>query len=239
VTVARFKDLCMDAGDALGLVRFWQQTLGGTLVDHGDGSGRVDPPPGHGKNETIWVDPVPEPHVVKTRLHLDLELPAPDPGPLLRAGAQVRSEPGKDHWWILTDPDGNEFCAFPPGEASPPREQGLVAGVIQLTLDCADSQAQAAWWASVLGGSLRQAGYGPKLRGAAGFPWQEWLFQSVPEPKTVKNRIHWDVSLADPAPDALVARGATVLREPGGDIRWWVLADPEGNEFCGFPPGSE
>jgi hypothetical protein len=25
-----------------------------------------------------------------------------------------------------------------------------------------------------------------------------------------------------------------VLREPGGDIRWHVLADPEGNEFCAF-----
>jgi hypothetical protein len=28
--------------------------------------------------------------------------------------------------------------------------------------------------------------------------------------------------------------GATVLREPGGDIGWHVLADPEGNEFCAF-----
>jgi hypothetical protein len=25
-----------------------------------------------------------------------------------------------------------------------------------------------------------------------------------------------------------------VLREPGGDIDWHVLADPEGNEFCAF-----
>jgi hypothetical protein len=111
-----------------------------------------------------------------------------------------------------------------------------VAGVIQLTLDCADPQALAAWWAEVLGGSLRPAEYGPKLRGAAGFPWPEWLFRAVPEPKTVKNRIHWDVTLDGPTPDALVARGATVLREPGGDISWWVLADPEGNEFCGFKP---
>jgi hypothetical protein len=32
----------------------------------------------------------------------------------------------------------------------------------------------------------------------------------------------------------LAEAGATVLREPGGDIRWHVLADPEGNEFCAF-----
>jgi Glyoxalase-like domain len=36
---------------------------------------------------------------------------------------------------------------------------------------------------------------------------------------------------------AFIQAGAIVLREPGGDITWWVLADPEGNEFCGFPPG--
>jgi hypothetical protein len=32
----------------------------------------------------------------------------------------------------------------------------------------------------------------------------------------------------------LVEAGATVLREPGGDIGWHVLADPGGNEFCAF-----
>jgi len=35
-----------------------------------------------------------------------------------------------------------------------------------------------------------------------------------------------------PAVAPLVEAGATVLREPGGDIHWHVLADSEGNEFC-------
>jgi hypothetical protein len=54
----------------------------------------------------------------------------------------------------------------------------------------------------------------------------------VPEPKTVKNRIHWDVygTVAD-----FEAAGATVLWEMP---RWTVMADPEGNEFCVFPPRS-
>jgi hypothetical protein len=39
-------------------------------------------------------------------------------------------------------------------------------------------------------------------------------------------------------PRLLVDRGARVLREPDDDARWWVLADPEGNEFCAFGPES-
>lgn len=63
------------------------------------------------------------------------------------------------------------------------------------------------------------------------------LFQRVPEPKTVKNRLHLDVH-AGPGQRAaeverLVALGASSVRtveEPGGT--WEVLLDPEGNEFC-------
>ena len=61
------------------------------------------------------------------------------------------------------------------------------------------------------------------------------FFNEVPEVKTVKNRVHLDVWLpgADVAP--LVGLGATVLREPDEEIDWWLVADPEGNEFCAFP----
>jgi hypothetical protein len=48
-------------------------------------------------------------------------------------------------------------------------------------------------------------------------------------PKTVKNRIHWDV-YGDM--DAFVAAGATMLADLPA---WTVLADPEGNESCVFP----
>lgn len=61
-----------------------------------------------------------------------------------------------------------------------------------------------------------------------------WVFTPVPEPKTVKNRVHWDVLLDDATVDDLVAAGATVLRRPDDEIDWTVLADPEGNEFCAF-----
>jgi hypothetical protein len=64
------------------------------------------------------------------------------------------------------------------------------------------------------------------------------LFQEVPEGKTVKNRLHIDVHSEPGELDGLVARlqalGASRVREvdkgPAG--HWWVMRDPEGNEFC-------
>ncbi|NGO42772.1 VOC family protein [Streptomyces ureilyticus] len=63
------------------------------------------------------------------------------------------------------------------------------------------------------------------------------LFQRVPEPKTIKNRLHIDVHAEPGQREAEVARltdlGAAVQREvkePGGE--WVIMTDPEGNEFC-------
>lgn len=64
------------------------------------------------------------------------------------------------------------------------------------------------------------------------------LFQDVPENKTVKNRLHIDVHGTPGELDPLVTRleglGAARVREvdhgPAG--HWWVMRDPEGNEFC-------
>jgi hypothetical protein len=68
-------------------------------------------------------------------------------------------------------------------------------------------------------------------------PAHRVLFQIVPEEKTVKNRVHWDVRLAGADKDAvraaLVARGATFLWSASqGPHSWHTMADPEGNEFC-------
>lgn len=67
------------------------------------------------------------------------------------------------------------------------------------------------------------------------------LFQNVPEGKTAKNRVHLDIEYArgDVAKlvelvDRLTGLGATAVREvdqgPAG--HWWIMQDPEGNEFC-------
>jgi hypothetical protein len=64
------------------------------------------------------------------------------------------------------------------------------------------------------------------------------LFQDVPEGKSGKNRLHIDVHSEPGGLEKLAARleelGATRVREfdqgPAG--HWWVMQDPEGNEFC-------
>ena len=63
------------------------------------------------------------------------------------------------------------------------------------------------------------------------------LFQRVPEPKTVKNRVHLDVRVGRDRVDEevarLTARGATVLHHgQQGPYSWVTIADPEGNELC-------
>ncbi|QKW10531.1 VOC family protein [Streptomyces sp. NA04227] len=64
------------------------------------------------------------------------------------------------------------------------------------------------------------------------------LFQDVPEEKSVKNRLHIDIHGEAGGLEVLAARlealGATRVREvdqgPAG--HWWIMRDPEGNEFC-------
>lgn len=68
-----------------------------------------------------------------------------------------------------------------------------------------------------------------------------WVFVSVPEDKTVKNRVHIDLSPdrgSDHAAEVerLVALGARRVDVGQGDVPWVVLADPEGNEFCVLTP---
>jgi len=62
---------------------------------------------------------------------------------------------------------------------------------------------------------------------------QRLLFQRVPEHKTVKNRVHLDLTAPDldAETDRLVALGASVVTRYDG---WITFADPEGNEFCVF-----
>jgi predicted enzyme related to lactoylglutathione lyase len=101
-----------------------------------------------------------------------------------------------------------------------------------VTIDCADPHALAAFWTEATGyrvaadhGSfLMLAGHGVDIG-----------LQQVPEPRAGKDRVHLDFHAEDLDVEVkrLLGLGATVLGEqevPG--LRWTVLADPEGNEFC-------
>jgi hypothetical protein len=110
----------------------------------------------------------------------------------------------------------------------------------ELTFDALNPYALAQFWSELLGRHIRPgdtAGDESVLviehQGQPGL-----LFIRVPEGKSAKNRIHFDLWPTDTTRDAQIERalqlGAVLLadlRRPDGP-GWVVLADPEGNEFC-------
>jgi hypothetical protein len=90
-------------------------------------------------------------------------------------------------------------------------------------------------WAAALGYvSLGEAGAYVVLC-PDGRPGPKLLLQQVPEPKTVKNRMHLDIDAIDIEATRLEALGARrVADDPvhEHDPSWILMVDPEGNEFC-------
>ena len=115
----------------------------------------------------------------------------------------------------------------------------------ELAIDCADPSALARFWCAVLDYEVQDIAdglvtigspLGAEGRNQIGPVPPTLTFAQVPECKTVKNRVHLDVSPTDREQDAEVRRlldlGARHLDVSQGDVSWVVLADPEGNEFC-------
>jgi hypothetical protein len=134
---------------------------------------------------------------------------------------------------------------------------------LQVAIDCADPHALARFWAAATGYEVEdhhdfvqrmlaegQAEVDHTIEVSGRLAWRSaaacrsdepgrprLLFQVVPEPKTVKNRVHLDLHVGEERIDAEVERllglGATRLWDGRqGPHRWITLADPEGNEFC-------
>ncbi|MFE7440326.1 VOC family protein [Streptomyces chartreusis] len=112
----------------------------------------------------------------------------------------------------------------------------MTSDIRHTTIDSTDAYGLAGFWSQVLGLPVHEEnrpGDEDVLIEGAGL-----LFVTVPEPKTVKNRVHLDLQPNDRTRDEEVERvlalGATLVddrRNPDG-TGWAVLADPEGNEFC-------
>ena len=104
-----------------------------------------------------------------------------------------------------------------------------------VTIDCADPQALAEFWTEAVGYRVASDfGAFVVLQPVDG-PGFAIGLQQVPESRIGKNRVHIDWHADDRVEEVtrLSKLGATVLGEqevPG--LRWTVLADPEGNEFC-------
>jgi catechol-2,3-dioxygenase len=112
----------------------------------------------------------------------------------------------------------------------------MTSTLTEVLIDCADAEALAAFWCEVLGWKVIDRDEEDIEIGGDGSS-VTIVFETVPERKTIKNRIHLDVKAndGDQAAEverliALGARRADVGQ--GDDVSWVVLADPEGNEFC-------
>lgn len=100
-----------------------------------------------------------------------------------------------------------------------------------LTFDCADAAKLAGFWSAVLDLPVA-ADASADFAAVEGTPG--WMFLKVPEGKTVKNRVHPDLSTDDLDREVqrLTTLGATRLVDHTEDgTTWTTLADPEGNEF--------
>ncbi|MDQ3978831.1 MAG: VOC family protein [Actinomycetota bacterium] len=109
----------------------------------------------------------------------------------------------------------------------------------EIVVDCEDPRRTAQFWAEVLGWPVAESEEGYFWLSSTGEAWAPppiLVFVAVPEPKTVKNRLHLDLnpSGCDQADELarLLSLGAKRISVGEADVPWVVLADPEGNEFC-------
>jgi catechol 2,3-dioxygenase-like lactoylglutathione lyase family enzyme len=106
-----------------------------------------------------------------------------------------------------------------------------------VAIDCASATTLARFWADVLG---REVADHPTQENAVvlvddeGVHGPRLAFHQVPEPKTVRNRLHLDLITTDfeVETERLIGLGAHTIREiEQGGGRWTTFADVEGNEF--------
>ncbi|MFJ3232863.1 VOC family protein [Streptomyces sp. NPDC086787] len=116
----------------------------------------------------------------------------------------------------------------------------MACRVGEFVLDCQDPEALARFWCEVLDFVVldREEG-GIEIGPPEGFggPQPTMVLLRTDEPKSGKLRLHIDVNPTDRDQDAelerLLAAGAVrVDIGQSGEVPWYVLADPEGNEFC-------
>jgi predicted enzyme related to lactoylglutathione lyase len=242
----RLVNIVIATADLRLLAEFWSQLLGWPIALDLPDEIDVRAPESQGWPLDLIFDPVAEPRTVQNRIHLDLTSSSlADQAAIVERAKDLGAKPvdigQKDvPWVVLADPEGNEFCVLEPREEY--RENGALAAVVA---EAADPVALAGFWAEAMGwqvskqvntdqgvfiGLAAPNGRGPRL-------------EFLPElrPKTVQNRLHLDI--APEAGDdqaAEVARmralGARSIDIGQQDVRWEVMADPQGNEFCVLTP---
>ncbi len=112
----RLYELAVDSAQPHDIATWWAEVLGGRVVDDERGFSYVDQVPGAPFDSMDFV-PVPEPKTAKNRIHIDVA--TADVHALVAVGASVvRPRDERIDWDVLTDPEGNEFCAFTRADVS-------------------------------------------------------------------------------------------------------------------------
>ena len=166
-----------------------------------------------------------------------LSFDAKDPPP---AGPLLGGRPGLGDGVFrgglrAADPEGNEFGVVEPGNNFL-ADCGFIGA-----LACDGSQDVGYFWSAALGWPLVwDQDQETAIRSPHGGPKITWGGPPL-MPRTGKDRLHFD--LAPPAHgdqqaevDRLVSLGATRIDAGPGEASGVVMADPDGNEFCVFPP---
>jgi hypothetical protein len=228
--------LNFDCSDPVRVGAFWAAALGYELAEPDPELTFVRDP--SGRSRGAFFQPVPEPKVVKNRVHLDLRPPGAMADEVARlrglGGTTLRVVEERDtSWTVMGDVEGNEFCVLRgPGEGAKRDDPGIDSVVV----DSNDWRGVAEFWCAMLEYEVYATGdHGIEIVGS--HPGDPMLsFVQVPEPKTVKNRIHLDVR-----PDTSMAAEVERVTALGATVRgfievedsfWTQMRDPEGNEFC-------
>ena len=122
----------------------------------------------------------------------------------------------------------------------------MATRLVQIAMNAQDDSVLGRFWAEALGWGVDSEEPGVTNLEPVGLTYPDPAavcvdVLRVPEPKTVKNRVHVDLATTSTAHQAeLIARlrdlGATPADVGQGDVPWTVLADPEGNQFCLLTP---
>jgi predicted enzyme related to lactoylglutathione lyase len=249
----RLVHLVVDAADPGALARFWSAALEWPVtVDEPDEvviEPPEDDPAQEGQLPLVFV-PVTDPKTAKNRIHLDLASTSADHQRatvtrLEGLGAErIDIGQGDVSWVVMADPEGNEFCVVSHQGSVGKDPTSAFAGIVPvaaIVFDCDDPERISTFWAEATGWPvLGRDDEGVWLREVrSGGPYLD--LHRVTEPKTVKLRAHIDVApFADDDQatevERLGALGARPVDIGQGDVRWVVLGDPEGNEFCVLTP---
>jgi hypothetical protein len=105
----------------------------------------------------------------------------------------------------------------------------MAASLTEIVIDCTDPERVASFWAAVLDWPLQRTDRGELwISATGGYDARPFIvFELVPEPKTVKDRIHIDVSPrgCDQAEELerLLGLGATHVDIGQGEQKWIAL----------------